>query len=178
MAMLDFFGNAVCNFMIYCSFFIFIVFLAFMRIMNMAAGKTCHAKLNKANFYFLLAYIAIGLTCLCRSFSWHLAAAFAGGIFLFITLQQIYFMALVGLAKKSVSVTIVEAAEDSNGIEENKLTEKFSGNADAVRLNRLEQMKFLGLATEQKGKYIITGRGKFFNALGNIILKIWGLERL
>lgn len=180
MFIFDFFGQADCNFMIYASVSVFIIFLIFARLRNMAAGASCHARLNKANAFFLLAYIAaaIAYCCLKHIFNIQVLSAFAGGVFVFVTLQQIYLMALIGLVKKSVSVTVVESAEMPEGIIEQELKNKFSGNTDAVRLNRLEQMKFLGLATEEKNRFTITGRGKFFNALGNAILKIWGLGRL
>lgn len=180
MNILDFFGQPDCNFIIYASAAVFLIFLLTARIKNMAAGASCHARMNKANFFFLLVYMAaVAAYCILRHvFTIQILAAFIGGIFIFVTLQQIYLMALIGLVKKSVSVTVVEAAEMTEGIEEKELKKKFSGNADAVRLNRLEQMKYLGLAEETQNIFKITGRGKFFNALGNIILKIWGLERL
>ena len=180
MEIFDIFGNAHCNFMAYSAAALFAVFLLFARIFNMAAGESCHARLNRANAVFLAVYAAIsaGYCITNKCFSLEIAAAMLGGIFIFVSLHQIYFMALIGLAKKSVSAGIVEKAMETGNMPEKTLKDKFSGNSDAIRLNRLEQMKFLGLAEEKQEKYRITARGGFFNRLGNAILKIWGLERL
>ena len=180
MEIFDIFGNAHCNFMAYSAAAMFAVFLIFARIFNMAAGEACHARLNRANAAFLAVYsvIAAAYCVINKCFSLEIAAAMLGGIFIFVSLHQIYFMALIGLAKKSVSAGIVEKAMETGNIPEKTLKGKFSGNSDAIRMNRLEQMKFLGLAAEKNETYKISGRGRFFNGLGNLILKIWGLERL
>lgn len=179
MEIFDFFGNTQCNFMAYSSIAMFAIFLVYARIFNLAAGESCHARLNKANAVFFAIYLIIALAyCIVNSvFSIDIAAAILGGSFVFVSLHQIYLMAFVGLAKKSVSASIVEMAGKKD-MSEKDLEKMFSSNTDEIRLNRLEQMKFLGLATETEGKFTITKRGSFFNRQGNSILGIWGLERL
>ena len=180
MMIFDFFGQEDCNFIAYSSILTFAAYLILARALNMAAGESCHAKLNKANAVFLAIYLAEAAAyCIIKGlFSIDILAAIIGGIFIFVSLQQIYFMALVGLAKKSVSVNIVETALQMEKTDEKKIYEKFSANTDYIRINRLSQMRFLGLAKEKNGIFSITERGRFFNRLGNLILKIWGLKRL
>ena len=180
MMIFDFFGQKDCDFLAYSAILTFAAYLILARMSNMAAGESCHARLNRANVVFLAIYIVeAAVYCIMNGvFSIDILAAIIGGIFIFVSLQQIYFMALVGLAKKSVSVNIVETAMQMEKPDEKAIYGKFSANTDYIRLNRLSQMRFLGLAEEKNGVFAITERGRFFNRLGNLILKIWGLERL
>lgn len=146
----------------------------------MAAGKNCHARLNKLSFYFLIAYVITSMfyCAFKQAFNIQILSAFISGCFIFITLHHIYFMAFIGLAKKSVSVNILEDIERLNGTDENYLISQYAQKTEAIRLNRLEQMKFLKMATEKDNIYTITKQGIFINKLGNFILNLWGLRRL
>lgn len=176
---MDFFGSGEYNHLFNLSILLFIAYAVIAIIFRLPSGEHCHAKLNRINALFLALYLMFAaIYCMIHGIlDFQAFAAIVGGVFTFITLQQIYFMAVIGLIKKSVSVTILEAAEHGN-YNEDEIKQIFLRNTENIRLNRLEQMKFLGLAKENTGTYKITKAGRFFNAFGSLILKIWGLKRL
>lgn len=185
MEFLSVYRDPVENLIVWGALAAFGVFLAFVLAAKTASGENCHARLNRMNLLFFIPYAAavVFFSALAGRRDLSLLADLAAGGFIYFSLHHIYLMALMGLAKKSVSVNILDdigklaAGAGTAGISEDALLEHETAKISYIRENRLGQMLALGMARKTGAEYRITRLGSFLNRLGNAILKFWNLRR-
>lgn len=181
MRALTLYGTPTENLILWGAVGVFLSFFLLVLTAKLASGRDCLGRLNKAHFLFSLPYIAgtaIFLT-MNRAFSLDIAAAFAAGVFIYFSLHYIYLQGLVGLAKKSVSVNILESIANSRteAVTEASLLSLEEEKISLIREDRLQQMLILGMAVKSGDTFRITPRGRFLNGLGCAVLKAWNLRR-
>lgn len=164
----------------------FCAFLLYVLAARLASGEDCIARLNRTHLLFFLPYAlaSVFFSYLEDRLDLSLLPAFAAGWFIYFSLHYIYLQALVGLAKKSVSINLLADIRDLSAggqggtVTITALLRHEKAKVDYIRRNRLGQMAALGMAELRQSEYRITPRGRFLNRLGNTILKLWNLRRL
>jgi len=184
MGFLNVYANPAENVILWGAAFFFLAFLLYVLAARLASGEDCIARLNRTNFFFFLPYalLSFGFSALTGNLRFSLLPGLAAGCFIYFSLHYIYLQALIGLAKKSVSVNLLADIRDlsaqSGAVAVEALMRHEKEKIDYVRQNRLDQMAVLGMAEHVGTEYRITPRGRFLNGLGNAILKTWNLRRL
>lgn len=180
MGIYSFYADPAENFMVWNALLTFAAFLLAVLAGKLAARANCHAPMHRLNFRFFALYAAAAAAFCAYTgrLNLNLAAAFAIGAAIYFSLHRIYLMALVGLAKRSVSVNLLETTLAlPPGAGETALLERYARRVSDIREDRLNQMVALGLATRNGEEYTITPSGRLFDRLGNLALKLWGLRR-
>jgi hypothetical protein len=178
--------NPVDNFNIIASLFFFFLFLFFMIFLKLASGEDCYSKMNKLHFRLYFAYlIASGLYyfTLSNTASFSLLSL-SVGTFIYFSLHYVYLFSLVGLSKKSISMNILAEAQkmikSGRELSSTHLLDHLNDssiNLEFIRENRLKQMIILGWSSKEGERYHLTPKGRLFNKMGSLVLKIWNLGR-
>jgi hypothetical protein len=172
---------------VYGSFGFFLFFLLFVILFRTASGKESYSNINRAHKIFFLLFLGfssfIYLTVKVHVPVLDFLVALLLGTFIFFSLHYVYFFALVGLIKKSISVNILSVIFQMNLSRTDLSTlkdclQKSNLDFESIRKNRLEQMTYLKFALKNGNEFTITPKGVFTNNIGNLIFKIWGLKRL
>ena len=107
------------------------------------------------------------------------------GLFIYLSLHYVFLFSIIGLCRKSISVSILTSArkilEGGKSIEPAELIKemKFKGlDTTGLRNSRLEQMTYLGFATSDGNLYVISGFGRAINKIAKLIINVYGLKRL
>lgn len=172
---------------IWASVFLFIFFACLVLIKQLAKGEDCYQKINKTHFYIFLPYLPIAtiFALITHRLDFSFLIAISIGTFIYFSMHYIYFFALIGLVKKSISINIladaVSLSLDKKTVSQTQLLELQANKTNGItyiRNDRLVQMLVLSLANKNMERYSITKRGRFANYLRSTILKAWNLEQL
>lgn len=174
------------NFNIWVSLLFFVLFVVLVLVGKLARDEDCYSKMNRLHLRLFLPYV---FSTFVYAFFILENSSFSSfglviGSFLYFSLHYIYLFALVGLARKSISINVLMSikALSTNGVCHRadllkKFTNKKGPGTEQILENRLKQMELLGLAQTESTELKITPKGKFMNKLGNTVLKVWKLAR-
>lgn len=181
------YNYSIQSYSVYLPFAFFTFSLFYILLTKTAQGDKSYSQINHIHLKIFFIYF---LTLLCLAFLNNDFAArnilgFLVGSFIYFSLHYVYLFALVGLAKKSISINILVSIKKMEILNTRTSEEALSiymgkqniGFGD-IRENRLSQMTNLGFATIEEDKYQITLLGKIVDQIGSFIFKIWKLKRI
>lgn len=163
----------------------FLLFLVIALAARLASGPDPYSKLNRAHSIIFIPYLCFSLFFAYRAgeLSAALLPAILVGGFIYFSLHYVYFFALVGLVKKSISINLLSSLAaltpaDGGPVPEAQFLAQQKAVLDFIRRDRLGQMVLLGMATLEADRYSVTRKGRLGNFTGGLILKLWNLRRL
>lgn len=185
MELLSIYPSPAENVFIWGAVLFFTVFLLTALGARLAAGSDPYTRLNRAHSLLFIPYLCAALIFAYKSgeLSPALLPALIVGCFVYFGLHYVYFFALVGLVKKSISVNLLcdidaMAAGKEVPVPDTAFLAHEKAKLDLIRRDRLDQMVTLGMAFRNAGIYTITRKGRLGNFAGGLVLRIWNLKRI
>lgn len=175
------------NLCIYGAVIFFVLFLAIIIGKKSAAKQSTYTAVNTIHFRIMLIYISTVfiIALLENSINFNFFIGIMVGLFIYLSLHYVFLFSLIGLCRKSISVSILISArkilEGGKSIETAELIKemKFKGlDTTGLRNSRLEQMTYLGFATSDGNLYVISWFGRAINKIAKLIINVYGLKRL
>jgi len=172
------------NFFILGAALSFLLFMLAARISRLASSKDPYSRLNRIHALIYIPYLLSALLFAWKSgeISPYLLPGLLAGTFIYFGLHYVYFFALVGLVKKSISVKLLSdlasLASGGSPVPPQAFLTHEKAALDLIRADRLGQMTLLGLANRAADTYTITPKGRFVNFAGGLALRLWNLRRL
>lgn len=175
------------NLCIYGAVIFFVLFLAIIIAKKSAAKKSTYTAVNTIHFRIMLIYIfaAFIIALMENSINFNFLIGIMVGLFTYLSLHYVFLFSLIGLCRKSISVSILTSArkilKDGKSIKTAELIKemKLKGlDTTGLRNSRLEQMTYLGFATSDGNVYVISWLGRAINQIANLIIDMYGLKRL
>ncbi len=151
------------------------VYLVFLLSTGGLKGVNPNLSACKAHLGFALGYVAAG--------GWlgFVPADGLVGLFAYFALHYAFFMPVLGLATRSVSVNILTTLYERKGLA--SLGDCYAGYAGgkgygSIKRDRLAHMLRNGMLVEQDGKLRIAPFGRFMLLKTKWVLRAWGLRPL
>lgn len=175
------------NISVYGAIAFFAVFLIYIVADKTAAGTDSYTRVNRVHSRIFLAYLcAMVVAALAGTgIDRHALLGIATGSFIYFSLHYVFVFALIGICRKSISVSIMAAMQalesEQQPITPQSLETRMQAGSVGIRDlrdSRLGQMVHLGFAQEQAAIYSITRLGRRVHAIGAWMLAIYGLKRL
>lgn len=177
--------DAIDNFHLWGAIGFFLVFFAYVLIKKIASSDGYASRLRRLHFKFFIPY-------LLTSFVYSLfdgkvnnypLGSFICGAFIYFSLLYVYLFSAIALAKKSISVNLMnqinEFAPDGECTQD-KLIRQFlleKKGIEYMRENGLNHLVKQGWAKEKGSSYRISEHGRRVNDFTNTLLKIFNLAR-
>lgn len=165
----------------------FIYFFVTVLIQKICSKENAYTLLNLAHFRIGLLYITIlaAIALDLNEVNTNQYIGFLIGVYIYFSLHYVFFLPIIGICKKSISIKIMESILDiekekiscTKELLINQMTIKNVG-VDDIRENRLDQMIILKLATRLGNHLKITFFGKKMHQICEMILRIWNQKRL
>lgn len=172
---------------VYGAVIFFVLFLAIIIGKKSAAKQSTYTAVNIIHFRIMLIYICTFFTIALieNSLSLNFLIGIMVGLFIYLSLHYVFLFSLIGLCRKSISISILTSAKkilkSGKGIETTELINemKLKGlDATELRNSRLDQMIYLGFATSDGVSYSISWVGRAINQIAKLIIHVYGLKRL
>jgi len=181
------YASAIETFSVYLAPAYFLLFLITVIIRKTASKTDAYTQSNRIHFYIGTLY-AITLTVLAiylNQVNSDFCIGILTGLYIFFSLHYVFIFPMIGICKKSISISIMESMcriEKAGApyTKENLESQMKHQNVsiDHIRQSRLEQMVLLKFATHKGKQFQITMLGQKIHELGEIILAIWNQKRL
>lgn len=180
------YSNPLESFSILASVVFFLLFAIIVIFGKLASGEDCYARMNKLHMQMLPGYLlsTVFFAFYTDQLNKYSFIGLLIGSFLYFSLHYVYLFALVGLAKKSISISLLSEIKNTKESERtlnsilNKFVNQKENGAEHIRENRLKQMLILGWAQKEGESFKLTPKGRLFNKMGAFVLNVWNLERL
>jgi len=175
------------NFCAYGAVIFFVLFLAIIIGNKSAAKQSTYTAVNTIHFRIMLIYIStLFIVALVKnSINLNFLIGIMVGLFIYLSLHYVFLFSLIGLCRKSISVAILTSARkiirSGKSIEITELIKEMElkrFDTTELRKSRLEQMTYLGFATNDENSYLISRFGRAINQIAKLIIDIYGLKRL
>lgn len=179
--------SSVEKYCLYGALIFFAAFLICLMINKTAAKQDPYTSVNTIHFRIMLIYLTtiFVIAFIQNSINLKFLVGIMVGLFIYLSLHYVFLFSLIGLCRKSISISILISArkisKDNGDITVAALTKEMQLkglDTAGLRKTRLEQMTHLGFATTEGNEYVVSRFGRTINRTTKLIIDGYGLKRL